>query len=49
MGKLQKSYEGILDCARRVTKEEGIRAFWKGNAANLTRFYTSETFNFVFK
>lgn len=26
----QTTYNGLLDCARKIYKEEGARAFWKG-------------------
>lgn len=41
VGALQRSYEGIIDCIKRVKNEEGLRAFWKGNGANVLRFYSS--------
>lgn len=41
MGRLQHSYSGIVDCMRRIIHEEGLTAFWKGNSANLLRFYGS--------
>ena len=49
MGSLKKSYSGVFDCLQRVQYEEGLRAFWKGNAAKLIRFYCSETINFCSK
>lgn len=27
---VERRYSGVLDCARRVAREEGLRAFWKG-------------------
>jgi len=26
----QTTYNGLLDCARKIYREEGARAFWKG-------------------
>jgi solute carrier family 25 (adenine nucleotide translocator) protein 4/5/6/31 len=46
---LNKAYNGIFDCAFRVAKEEGKKAFWKGNASNLIRFYPNESLNFIMK
>lgn len=34
---------------KRVLREEGFFAFWKGNLSNLMRFYPSETINFTVK
>lgn len=34
-----KRYTGILDCFSRVMKEEGLVAFWRGNFANVLRYF----------
>ena len=31
----QTSYSGVLDCARKIYKEEGGKAFWKGAPGNI--------------
>lgn len=49
LGLLRSSYTGIIDCTKRVLKEEGATALFKGNGANLLRFYSSETMNFISK
>lgn len=33
----QTTYNGLLDCARKVMREEGMRAFWKGSGARILR------------
>jgi len=33
-----KPYSGIGDCFRRVSKEQGIKAFWRGNLVNCLRY-----------
>uniref|UniRef100_A0A915EIJ5 Mitochondrial carrier protein n=1 Tax=Ditylenchus dipsaci TaxID=166011 RepID=A0A915EIJ5_9BILA len=33
----QTTYSGIIDCATKVYKEEGFRAFWKGSMARVCR------------
>jgi len=33
----QTTYNGLIDCARKIMKEEGPRAFWKGTAARVCR------------
>ncbi|KJH44448.1 Calcium-binding carrier protein Aralar1 [Dictyocaulus viviparus] len=33
----QTTYNGVIDCARKVMKEEGPAAFWKGTAARVCR------------
>ncbi|XP_070535510.1 LOW QUALITY PROTEIN: electrogenic aspartate/glutamate antiporter SLC25A12, mitochondrial-like [Ptychodera flava] len=33
----QTTYHGVIDCARKIWKEEGFRAFWKGAPARVVR------------
>ncbi|XP_014484413.1 PREDICTED: calcium-binding mitochondrial carrier protein Aralar1 isoform X1 [Dinoponera quadriceps] len=33
----QTTYNGLLDCARKIYREEGARAFWKGATARVFR------------
>ncbi|XP_076025955.1 electrogenic aspartate/glutamate antiporter SLC25A12, mitochondrial-like [Genypterus blacodes] len=33
----QTSYNGVIDCFRKILKEEGFRAFWKGAGARVFR------------
>jgi len=42
----QTTYSGVIDAARKIYKEEGLRAFWKGAAGmSILRFNnTTETF-----
>jgi len=42
-------YTGILDCFTRVSKEQGIAAFWRGNVTNCIRYFPTQAFNFAFK
>jgi len=44
-----KKYKGIVDCLVRVPKEEGIGAFWRGNLANVIRYFPTQALNFAFK
>jgi solute carrier family 25 (adenine nucleotide translocator) protein 4/5/6/31 len=48
-GVLSKPYTNVIDCAKRVTIEEGKTAFWKGNISNLLKFYPAEALNWIFK
>jgi solute carrier family 25 (adenine nucleotide translocator) protein 4/5/6/31 len=32
-------YNGIGDCFKRVTKEQGFVALWRGNLANVIRYF----------
>jgi len=42
-------YTGIVDCFSRVSKEQGIKAFWRGNFTNIARYFPTQAFNFAFK
>lgn len=44
-----KRYTGIVDCFSRVSKEQGISAFWRGNFTNIIRYFPTQAFNFAFK
>jgi solute carrier family 25 (adenine nucleotide translocator) protein 4/5/6/31 len=44
-----KQYEGIVDCFVRVFKEEGTLAFWRGNWANVIRYFPTTAINFSVK
>jgi solute carrier family 25 (adenine nucleotide translocator) protein 4/5/6/31 len=44
-----KKYKGIVDCMVRVPKEEGVSAFWRGNLANVIRYFPTQALNFAFK
>jgi solute carrier family 25 (adenine nucleotide translocator) protein 4/5/6/31 len=38
-GTLDKPYKGIADCFTRVASEEGPKSLWKGNFANVIRYF----------
>jgi len=42
-------YTGIVNCFSRVTKEQGVGALWRGNLANVIRYFPTQAFNFAFK
>jgi len=44
-----KKYKGIVDVFVRVPKEEGFSAFWRGNLANVIRYFPTQALNFAFK
>lgn len=48
-GTLTTPYTGIADVASRVTKEEGVKALWKGNGTNVLRYFPTQALNFAFK
>jgi len=42
-------YNGIGDCFKRVAAEQGVPAFWRGNAANVIRYFPTQAINFACK
>ncbi|CAG2113260.1 unnamed protein product, partial [Medioppia subpectinata] len=44
-----KRYKGIIDAFVRIPKEQGIGAFWRGNLANVIRYFPTQALNFAFK
>lgn len=46
---ITKKYTGIVDVFRRVPAEQGITAFWRGNTANVIRYFPTQALNFMFK
>lgn len=42
-------YKSSWDCARRIYLEEGFWSLWRGNLANVYRYFPSQAFNFAFK
>jgi len=47
--KPEDRYNGIGDCFSRVLKEQGMAAFWRGNLANVVRYFPTQALNFAFK
>jgi len=48
-GRLDKPYSGVMDCTTRVLKTEGVYPFWRGNLANVLRYFPTQALNFAFK
>jgi solute carrier family 25 (adenine nucleotide translocator) protein 4/5/6/31 len=48
-GRLQSPYKGIGDCFSRVIAEEGFGSLWRGNMANVLRYFPTQALNFAFK
>lgn len=47
--KPEERYKGIGDCFVRVTKEQGFGSLWRGNLANVIRYFPTQALNFAFK
>uniref|UniRef100_A0A060TC28 ADP/ATP translocase n=1 Tax=Blastobotrys adeninivorans TaxID=409370 RepID=A0A060TC28_BLAAD len=48
-GRLARKYDGILDAFKRTAADEGIVSFWRGNTANVIRYFPTQALNFAFK
>jgi solute carrier family 25 (adenine nucleotide translocator) protein 4/5/6/31 len=48
-GRLSEPYKGITDCFLRVVKEEGFISLWRGNWANVLRYFPTQALNFGFR
>jgi len=46
---VDQRYKGIVDCFVRIPKEQGVGAFWRGNLANVIRYFPTQALNFAFK
>jgi solute carrier family 25 (adenine nucleotide translocator) protein 4/5/6/31 len=48
-GRLDKPYSGVIDCVQRTLRQEGVIPFWRGNLANVLRYFPTQALNFAFK
>jgi len=46
---VENRYTGIGDCFSRVMKEQGVGALWRGNLANVIRYFPTQALNFACK
>ena len=44
-----RTYNGLVDCMKRIYIEEGFLAYWRGNWANVVRYFPTTALNFGFK
>jgi solute carrier family 25 (adenine nucleotide translocator) protein 4/5/6/31 len=44
-----KRYKGIVDAFVRIPAEQGMSALWRGNLANVIRYFPTQALNFAFK
>ena len=42
-------YKGLMDAFVRIPKEQGYISFWRGNWANVIRYFPTQALNFAFK
>ncbi|CAN3373156.1 hypothetical protein DIURU_001190 [Diutina rugosa] len=48
-GRLDRKYAGIVDCFKRTAADEGVMSLWRGNTANVIRYFPTQALNFAFK
>merc|ERR1712076_106860 len=48
-GRLDRPYSGVVDCTKRTMAAEGALSFWRGNLANVLRYFPTQALNFAFK
>jgi len=46
---IKEPYTGIINCFTRVSREQGPLSFWRGNTANVIRYFPTQALNFAFK
>ncbi|XP_072385881.1 ADP,ATP carrier protein-like [Diabrotica undecimpunctata] len=42
-------YKGMVDCFVRISKVQDVLAYWRGNTANVIRYFPTQALNFAFK
>merc|ERR1712142_170537 len=47
--RLDKPYNGVVDCVKRTVASEGVYPLWRGNLANCLRYFPTQALNFAFK
>jgi solute carrier family 25 (adenine nucleotide translocator) protein 4/5/6/31 len=48
-GRLDRKYAGIGDCFKRTAASEGVVSLWRGNTANVVRYFPTQALNFAFR
>jgi len=48
-GRLDRPYKGIVECFKRVISEEGVAQLWRGNLANVLRYFPTQALNFALR
>ncbi|KAJ3807383.1 mitochondrial carrier [Lentinula novae-zelandiae] len=48
-GRLSHPYKGISDAFKRTSADEGVLSLWRGNTANVIRYFPTQALNFAFK
>lgn len=46
---VEDRYKGMIDCFIRIPREQGFLSYWRGNLANVIRYFPTQALNFAFK
>lgn len=46
---INRRFSGMVDCFIRIPKEQGVLSYWRGNLANVIRYFPTQALNFAFK
>lgn len=46
-GRLSEPYKGIGDCFGRTIKDEGFASLWRGNTANVIRYFPTQVYHLL--
>lgn len=46
-GRLSEPYKGIGDCFKRTMQDEGVVSLWRGNTANVIRYFPTQVSHFL--
>lgn len=47
-GRLSEPYKGIGDCFNRTIQAEGFGSLWRGNTANVIRYFPTQVSHYIF-
>ncbi|KIK06342.1 hypothetical protein K443DRAFT_674327 [Laccaria amethystina LaAM-08-1] len=48
-GRLATPYKGVVDAFTRTYRSEGLVSLWRGNTANVIRYFPTQALNFAFR
>ena len=47
--RLDRPYNGVIDCFKKSYVDDGFLSFWRGNFTNVLRYFPTQALNFAFK
>jgi solute carrier family 25 (adenine nucleotide translocator) protein 4/5/6/31 len=46
-GRLSEPYKGVVECFKRTIADEGVTALWRGNLANVIRYFPTQVITII--